>query len=51
MDGGLYARVAKKLRLNASYVSRVANGERTSERIIEYQISNAPIRRLLFHTG
>jgi len=23
MDGGLYARVAKKLRLNASYVSRV----------------------------
>jgi hypothetical protein len=31
---GLYRRVAKKLGLNASYVSRVASGERTSERIM-----------------
>ena len=30
---GLYARVAKRLSVNPSYVSRVAQGKRTSERI------------------
>jgi len=30
---GLFARVAKKLKLDPSYVSRVANGQRRSERI------------------
>jgi hypothetical protein len=30
---GLFARVAKRLRLDPSYVSRVANGERHSKRI------------------
>jgi transcriptional regulator with XRE-family HTH domain len=30
---GLYARVARKLGVDASYVSRVAHGERNSERI------------------
>ena len=30
---GLFARVAKRLRLDPSYVSRVANGERRSKRI------------------
>jgi transcriptional regulator with XRE-family HTH domain len=30
---GLYARVAKRLSVNPSYVSRVAQGERTNERI------------------
>jgi transcriptional regulator with XRE-family HTH domain len=30
---GLYARVAKKLSVNPSYVSRVAQGKRTNERI------------------
>jgi hypothetical protein len=28
---GLYSRVARRLRLNPSYVSRVARGERSSE--------------------
>jgi hypothetical protein len=32
-ERGLFARVAKKLKLDASYVSRVANGERQNERI------------------
>ena len=31
---GLYARVAKKLKVDASYVSRVAEGERQSEKIL-----------------
>lgn len=31
---GLFARVAKRLRLDPSYVSRVANGERRSKRIL-----------------
>jgi transcriptional regulator with XRE-family HTH domain len=31
---GLYARVAKKLRVHASYVSRVARGERESPGIL-----------------
>jgi hypothetical protein len=30
---GVYARVARKLRIDASYVSRVAAGDRESERI------------------
>jgi hypothetical protein len=30
---GLFARVAKRLKLDPSYVSRVANGERRSKRI------------------
>ena len=30
---GLYARIAKRLKLDASYVSRVANGQRRNERI------------------
>lgn len=34
LHAGLYKRVAKKLGLDASYVSRVANGKRTSERIM-----------------
>ena len=32
---GLYARVAKKLSVNASYVSRVAQGKRENDRIRE----------------
>ena len=32
-ERGLFARVARKLKLDASYVSRVANGERRNERI------------------
>ena len=32
-EGGLFARVARKLKLDASYVSRVANGERQNDRI------------------
>jgi hypothetical protein len=32
-ERGLFARVARKLRLDASYVSRVANGERQNTRI------------------
>lgn len=32
---GLHARVARKLGVDASYVSRVAHGERTSERILK----------------
>jgi transcriptional regulator with XRE-family HTH domain len=30
---GLFARVARKLRIDPSYVSRVANGKRNNERI------------------
>jgi hypothetical protein len=39
---GLYARVAKQLGLDPSYVSRVANGKRRSKRIslaIEVELS------------
>jgi transcriptional regulator with XRE-family HTH domain len=39
---GLFARLAKRLRLDPSYVSRVANGERHSERVslaIEAELS------------
>ena len=32
-ERGLFARVARKLKLDASYVSRVANGERQNPRI------------------
>ena len=31
---GVYAKVARKLRIDASYVSRVAKGERTSDRVL-----------------
>jgi transcriptional regulator with XRE-family HTH domain len=41
---GLYARVAKKLGMNASYVSRVANGKRKSDRILEALV--AELRRI-----
>jgi transcriptional regulator with XRE-family HTH domain len=34
LHGGVYERVAKKLGIDASYVSRVASGQRTSERIL-----------------
>jgi transcriptional regulator with XRE-family HTH domain len=34
LHGGVYAKVARKLGVDASYVSRVARGERTSERIL-----------------
>ena len=34
MHEGLFARVAKQLGIDCSYVSRVAKGERTSERIL-----------------
>ena len=44
MHDGLYARVTKKLRLNTSYVSRVAKGERTSERILNAIV--AELRRI-----
>jgi hypothetical protein len=33
MQRGLFARVAKKLKFDPSYVSRVAHGERHSKRI------------------
>ena len=32
-ERGLFDRVARKLKLDASYVSRVANGERQNDRI------------------
>ncbi|HZR31901.1 MAG TPA: hypothetical protein VFA76_08620 [Terriglobales bacterium] len=32
---GLYARVARKLKVDRSYVSRVARGERRSKRVSE----------------
>lgn len=35
MHAGLYARIASKLSLSPSYVSRIAKGERTSERILK----------------
>ena len=41
---GLYARVARQLHLDASYVSRVADGQRSCERIslaIEAELSKA----------
>ncbi len=41
---GLYARVARKLGVDASYVSRVARGERTSERIFNAILSE--LRRI-----
>ena len=44
MHAGLYARVANKLRLNASYVSRVAKGERRSDRILNAIV--AELRRI-----
>jgi hypothetical protein len=41
---GLYARVAKKLRLHRSYVSRVVRGQRQSERIMAAVV--AELRRI-----
>jgi hypothetical protein len=41
---GLYARVAKKLRLHPSYVSRVLKGERKSDRIMSAVITE--LRRI-----
>ena len=43
---GLYARVAEKLGIDPSYVSRVARGERNSEEIS--QALEAEIRRVSF---
>jgi hypothetical protein len=31
---GLYARIAKKFNTNASYVSRIANGQRRNEKMM-----------------
>jgi hypothetical protein len=47
---GLFARVAKKLKMDPSYVSRVANGKRHNERIIraidsEIRKMNTPGRK------
>ena len=36
---GVYARVARKLRVDASYVSRVARGERQSDKVRRALIS------------
>lgn len=44
LHDGLYARVAKKLGLDPSYISRVAKGERTSERILNAIV--AELRRI-----
>lgn len=49
---GLYARVAKKAKSSASYVSLIANGRRRNERIaqqlvIELQRINKQMRELL----
>ena len=44
MHDGLYARVAKKLGADPSYVSRVAKGERGSERILRAIL--AELRRI-----
>ena len=41
---GLFARVAKKLRVNPSYVSRVVRGQRQSERIMAAVV--AELRRI-----
>lgn len=41
---GVYARVARKLGMDASYVSRVVNGDRKSERIMAAVI--AELRRI-----
>jgi hypothetical protein len=41
---GLYARIAKQLRIDASYVSRVANGQRTSDKVT--QALEAEMKRL-----
>jgi hypothetical protein len=41
---GLYARIASQLRVHPSYVCRVANGQRRSEKIM--QALEAEMRRL-----
>ena len=44
LHAGLYSRVAKKLGLHGSYISRVARGERTSKRILSAIV--AELRRI-----
>lgn len=44
LHDGLYSRVAKKLGLDPSYISRVAKGERMSERILSAIV--AELRRI-----
>lgn len=44
LHDGLYSRVAKKLGLDPSYVSRVAKGERMSERTLNAIV--AELRRI-----
>ena len=46
---GLYSRVARKLRIDPSYVSRVARGERTSTAIS--QALEAELRRVALLTN
>ena len=46
---GLYSRVARKLRIDPSYVSRVARGERTSTAIS--QALQAELRRVALLTN
>jgi len=43
---GLFSRIAKRLKVDPSYVSRVANGQRKSERIrhaIEAELAKASV--------
>jgi transcriptional regulator with XRE-family HTH domain len=44
LHGGVYSRVAKKLGVDASYVSRVVRGDRKSDRIMAAVI--AELRRI-----
>jgi hypothetical protein len=44
LHAGLYARVARKTGFNASYISRVAKGERTSEKVLNALV--AELRRI-----
>ncbi len=44
LHAGLYARVARRLGVDASYVSRVAKGERMSQRILAALV--AELRRI-----
>ena len=44
LHDGLYSRLAKKLGLDPSYISRVAKGERRSERILNAIV--AELRRI-----
>lgn len=44
---GLYARLGKRLGIDASYVSRVVSGERTSERVMKAIVHE--LRRIEAH--